>query len=55
MNVRVFSSLFSPSLFILLHSIKILVGGGVVGLTPSSLAIKIDSYVYTCIRVLRVL
>ena len=39
---------FSPSLFILLHSIKILVGGGVVGSTPS-LAINIDSYVYTCI------
>ena len=53
-NIRVFSSLFSPSLFILLHSIKILVGGGVVGSTPS-LAINIDSYVYTCIRVLRVL
>ena len=52
-NVRVFS-LFSPSLFILLHSIKFLVGGDVVGSTPS-LAINIDSYVYTCIRVLRVL
>ena len=54
MNIRVFSLLFSPSLFILLHSIKILVGGGVVGSTPSSLAINIDSYVYVCIRVLRV-
>ena len=43
-----FSSLFSPSLFILLHSIKILVGGGVVGSTPS-LAINIDSYVHACV------
>ena len=52
-NIRVFSLLFSRFLFILLYSIKILVGGGVVGSTPS-LAINIDSYVYACIRVLRV-
>ena len=43
-----FSSLFSPSLFFPLHSIKILIGGGVVGSTPS-LDINIDTYVYTCI------
>ena len=47
-SIRVFSSLFSPSLFILLHSVKSLVGGGVVGSTPS-LAINIDSYVHACI------